>query len=50
MDRRVIWAVALMMLVALLPTFFFKRPAVDAGRESRVAGPVAGASVRRAGD
>ncbi len=26
MDRRVIWAVALMMLVALAPTFFLKRP------------------------
>ena len=26
MDRRVIWAVALMMLIALAPTFFIKRP------------------------
>jgi YidC/Oxa1 family membrane protein insertase len=50
MDRRVIWAVALMMLVALLPTFFFKRPAVDAGREPRVAFPVTGDSVHVAGD
>ena len=27
MDRRVIWAVALMMLIALAPTFFLKKPA-----------------------
>ena len=26
MDRRVIWAVALMMLIALAPTFFLKKP------------------------
>ena len=39
-----------MMLVALLPTFFFKRPVADTGRESRVASPVTGDSVRVAGD
>jgi YidC/Oxa1 family membrane protein insertase len=27
MDRRAIWAVALMMLIALAPTFFLKKPA-----------------------
>ena len=28
MDRRVIWAIVLMMVVAILPTFFMKRPPV----------------------
>lgn len=32
MDRRVIWAVALMMLIALAPTFLMKKPAGGAGR------------------
>jgi len=26
MDRRVIWAIALMMVIAIVPTFFIKRP------------------------
>ncbi|HET8762509.1 MAG TPA: membrane protein insertase YidC [Gemmatimonadales bacterium] len=36
MDRRVIWAVALMMLVALLPMFFRKQQPVVAGQRSTV--------------
>lgn len=27
MDRRVLWAIALMMVIAIAPTFFFKQPA-----------------------
>src|SRR5512141_1674793 len=26
MDRRVLWAIALMMVIAIAPTFFFKQP------------------------
>src|SRR5678815_217338 len=36
MDRRVIWAVALMMLIALAPTFFIKRPPAVDSRQSTV--------------
>jgi YidC/Oxa1 family membrane protein insertase len=31
MDRRVIWAIALMMLIALAPTFLFKKPVGTVG-------------------
>ena len=32
MDRRTIWAILLMMVIAILPALFLKKPAVPAGR------------------
>ena len=49
MDRRVIWAIALMMLIAIAPTFLFKRDRTvgTVGNDSAAAGAAAPAPAPR---